>query len=1000
MPCLSLLRWRPILSLMTTTAAAGSVGLVGRDAELAGLREELAAARGGGLRVAIVTGTPGIGKTRLLHEVTAEAQTLGFRVVEAAGSSLDSGLAYACLLPALERLVVQDAGALGHLPQLLRLFPGRAAAGAPLPTPVADPALEKTLLFEAVVRLFQRVTAAQPLLLAMDDLHWADRSTLELLHYMARRLADEPVMMLLARRAATAETGAAVRELVAALERSARTSEVIVGELDEASVMLLAGRMLGGEPPAGLDSVLRLRSAGVPLAVEGVLRGLLDSGALHRTPRSWVLEAIPSPLPQGLTQLVRDRLDHLGPAARAVVDLVSVSGGAIDDQLLAATAITGSASLDDALLATIEAGVLNTVGAEHRLALAHPMFQEVAYAELRPSRRAQLHARLAATLDRLTPEDVAARSLHHRGAGAAGDDAAALDVFLAAADLAARRSAPADASQQLMAALAVLRRGGRSDLLVDVLERLGEMQALAGDLDAAVQAWTSALEACTAGSPHGVLQQARLHRRLAQAERDRGRVSEAEKHVEAGFATLPDSGDSQERADLHHAAILVAGARDDHAATLVQLADRLGTPRARVQARLAVLALDLARGDLRAARGHGEVAIAAAERSRDALLINRAHSEMCLALLCLGDPVGLRIHSSAGLEAARRVGAPPLEAQIRRAVMLSSLVAGDLEQAVSGGDEAVDSARRFAPGRTLANNLIYRGWARLLVADEPGARADLDEAQAALHGQAPDNRTHLGLGLLAGHLALAQGDVAGALAAAARFRPGLDQLASQGLLDLRLPWGLVLLAEAQVAAGDLAGALVTATELERLGRGGAIGACFSLRIRAAAAAASGDAVAALAQVDEALAVAAALGARHEAARTMLAGAETAASAGATGAVERAIDAALHFDLCGARRDAERARRLVRRLGATPPQPHRRRARRDQGALGGRELEVAQLVAEGLTNAAIAERLFLSPRTVTSHLDHIYTRLGIRSRAALARRVTEMRAAAAGHPGAG
>lgn len=982
-----------------TTAAPGSVGIVGRNPELAWLRQELDGAIRGGLRVALVTGHPGIGKTRLVRQLAEEARGAGVNVSEAAASSLDSGLAYACLLPALERLVDQDGAALEELPQLVRLFPDRVGTRTSVPTPVADPALEKTLLFEAVVRLVQRVTATRPFLLSVDDLHWADRSTLELLHYMARRLADEPMMMLLARRAAVAETGAALRELIGGLERTARTVEVTLSELDDASVMLLAAGLLGGEPPDGLEGVLRLRSAGVPLAVEGVVRALLHSGALHRTARSWVLDAIPSPLPNDLRQMVLARLDHLSPGARALVDLTSVSGGVIDDEVLAAIATEDRNTLDEAMVAAVDAGVLNPV-AEARLALAHPMFQEVAYAELRPSRRAQLHARLAATLDRLTPEDVAARSLHHRGAGAAGDDAAALDVFLAAADLAARRSAPADASQQLTAALAVLRRGHRIDLLVDVLERLGEMQMLAGDLEAAVQAWAAALEACGAGSPHGALQEARLHRRLAQAERDRGRVAEAEMHVQAGFAMLPDSGDSQERADLHHAAILVTGARDDHAEKLVELADRLGTPRARVQARLAALALNLARGDLQAARAQGEAAIAAAERSGDPLLTNRAQSEMCLALLCLGDPAGLREHSTAGLEAARRVGAPPLEAQIRRALMLSDLVAGDLDQAVVGGDEAVDSARRFAPGRTLANNLIYRGWARLLVGDEPGAAADLDDAVAALQGQVPDNRTYLGLGLLGGRLAMARGDVSGALAAAARFAPNaLDPAAGHGLLDIRLPWGLALLAEAQVAAGAFEGALTTAVELERLGRGGAIGACFSLRARGAAAAASGDARGAIAMVDDALAVAEALGAGHEAAWTMLAGAEAAAAAGSPEAADRAIAATLRFDMCGARRDAERARRLVRRLGATPPQPSRRRARQDAGLLRGRELEVAQLVAEGLTNAAIAERLFLSPRTVASHLDHMYTRLGIRSRAALARRVTELRSTAETNSGA-
>jgi DNA-binding NarL/FixJ family response regulator len=124
----------------------------------------------------------------------------------------------------------------------------------------------------------------------------------------------------------------------------------------------------------------------------------------------------------------------------------------------------------------------------------------------------------------------------------------------------------------------------------------------------------------------------------------------------------------------------------------------------------------------------------------------------------------------------------------------------------------------------------------------------------------------------------------------------------------------------------------------------------------------------------------------EAARARLDGAALAPAADAAAAVAAAQDSLAVFERLGARRYADRARRLLHELGARPPAGRRPRPRGSR--LSSRELEVARLVAEGLRTAEIAERLVLSPRTVTTHLDRIYARLGITSRAALARHVVE------------
>jgi DNA-binding CsgD family transcriptional regulator len=198
-----------------------------------------------------------------------------------------------------------------------------------------------------------------------------------------------------------------------------------------------------------------------------------------------------------------------------------------------------------------------------------------------------------------------------------------------------------------------------------------------------------------------------------------------------------------------------------------------------------------------------------------------------------------------------------------------------------------------------------------------------------------------------------------------------------------------VLGEAQVAVDDPAGALGTAARLAGIGPGGAWPMACAARIEGLARAQLGERDAALGCLERAVDGLDRLGMRFEAARARLDRAEVAA-AGTTSAQQREIaHAARHalfvFDELDARPYGDRARRLLRRLGERPPARPRRAAEQE---LTARELEVVRLVAAGLSNAEIGARLFISPRTVTTHLQHVYARLGLGSRTALTRWVVE------------
>ncbi|HEY3239792.1 MAG TPA: BREX system ATP-binding domain-containing protein, partial [Acidimicrobiia bacterium] len=264
--------------------------MVGRHQELARLEEALTGVAQGRGRILFVVGEMGMGKTRLAEEALALARQQEFRVLVGRTPTAGSGLAYAPLLSAfgavLRRLEPWERDTLvADLPHLGRLWPD---LGLPPPAPVGDPDLERTLLFEAVARLLERLVAEAPVALFVDDLHWADASSLALLAYLTPAVAGLPVLMLGAYRPEGLTENKGLRQLVTNVLRSGLALEVPLAALDPGEVSDLTAGILGDVPPPALLE-LSARAAGTPLFVEALVRGLLDAGALVRSGSGWVL---------------------------------------------------------------------------------------------------------------------------------------------------------------------------------------------------------------------------------------------------------------------------------------------------------------------------------------------------------------------------------------------------------------------------------------------------------------------------------------------------------------------------------------------------------------------------------------------------------------------------------------------------------------------------------------------------------------------------------------
>jgi predicted ATPase len=401
------------------------------------------AARGQGCAMFLV-GETGIGKTRLAHEALALAREQGFLVLEGSSYALEGRLAYAPILAAFGPFLrhldsPRQARLVSGLPDLGRLF---TDLRLPAPLPLGDPALEKTRLFEAVARLLERLTAEAPVLLFLDDLHWADPASIELLHYLTRSIAGQSVLVLGTYRAEEIDTARGLRQLLASLRRAGQTWEVALGRLKPEAVAELAAGLLGSEATGELLTLLNARAGGTPLFVEELIRSLIDADQLRKSGESWILSTdLTLVLPPNIRDLILERLRHLNATERRILDLIAISGGAVSHAVL--HEVLGWN--DEVLLKTVQrlsmtGLVVEDVGrVDVTYTLTHPLIQKVAYDELPEMARRQTHAAFAAALERLRPDDLDHLARHYQSAGSQVDALRALEVLLAAGERAYSR---------------------------------------------------------------------------------------------------------------------------------------------------------------------------------------------------------------------------------------------------------------------------------------------------------------------------------------------------------------------------------------------------------------------------------------------------------------------------------------------------------------------------------------------------------------------------------
>ena len=464
--------------------------LVGREAELSHLVRMLESAAAGRPVVTLISGDAGVGKTRLVTELAARARESGFTVLSGRCAELGDAVPYLPLADALRDATTGPCpgapllDALAARPVLSRLLPDRNESQ---PAGGDMPGLVQQQLFGAVLGLLTELAATSPVLLVLEDVHWADQSTRDLMTFLSRMLHAERIAVVATYRSDDMHRRHPLRPLVAELLRLPTVSSIELGPLTaSAMAQHLTALSLRRLDAQAIDKMIT-RAEGNAYYAEELLAA----------------SSAGTQLPAGLADLLLARMERLSVAAQQVLRTAAVTGRRVDDELVRQASGLDELVYDEAVREAVAHQLLVPDG-EQGYSFRHALLREAIYADLLPGERTRLHARLADLLadERRLAEipGTAAELAHH--CLASHDIQGAFSASVQAGEEAERLAAPAEAHRHYDEALSLWERVtdpekiagvGRGKLAFwsavsaadggDLARAAGQLRRLLGDLD-------------------------------------------------------------------------------------------------------------------------------------------------------------------------------------------------------------------------------------------------------------------------------------------------------------------------------------------------------------------------------------------------------------------------------------------------------------------------------------------------------------------------------------
>lgn len=484
--------------------------LIGRDAALSAARHALERAREAHGSTLLVSGEAGIGKSRLVRDLATWARDGGFVLLQGACFEADRGHPYAPVLDLVRVLSGTSAALAAHYfapaaAELITLFPElRPVFPDATPRDARDPEEDRRRLFHSFAESARALSRVQPLLLVMEDVHWSDDATLDLMRHLTRGIETERIALLMTYR--SDETGPRLTRLLADFDRARCAADIALRPLGSSQVWAMLQAIFGAQPafePAFVNALHGL-TEGNPFFVEEVLKGLVVSGDLAQSDGLWRAKPLDHVrVPRTATEAVARRLAGLSEAARDVASVAAVAGRRFDFALLEELTPHDERALLALVKELIDAQLVVEESAD-RFAFRHALTREAMRARLLVRERVALHRAIAAALERRFDEaahDVDDALAYH--SFEAGDWDAARRFALRAANHAAALCAPREALQHLeRAVIATERAGGTVD--APLLIARGRAHETVGAFMQANADFTAALGVARAGDDRRV----------------------------------------------------------------------------------------------------------------------------------------------------------------------------------------------------------------------------------------------------------------------------------------------------------------------------------------------------------------------------------------------------------------------------------------------------------------------------------------------------------------
>ena len=527
---------------------------IGREQELNEARELWGKAAGGQGQTLLISGEPGIGKTRLMRELATHVEVTGGRTLVGTCYA-EGGAPYAPFAQIVRRTLGKGAQNGHPLPEfvladLLSLAPDLKPYYPELsPNPPLEPQAEQQRLFENVVAFCGTLSEESPVLLVLDDAHWADSGSLSMLRHLARRTRRNRLLLMATYREVELNEARPFHEVMLDLNRERLATRLKLARLTREETQALLAAIFEEEITSDfLDGIYR-ETEGNPFFIEEVCKTLVEEGKLYFENGRWHRPSMDElEIPQSVRVAIQSRITTMPEQFQETLRLAAILGREFDYDTLAKASEVSEDALIEALEAAEHAQLIEEVSGKGGVTFSflHALIPATLEESVHTLRRRKLHRQAAAAIESLRPEDHEALAYHY---GEAGDEAKALNYYTQAGEAAARAYANREAESHFRAALNLVQTDAQR---APLLAQLGLVLSNQAQFEGAIETWKSAI-----GIFQSMGEKARVawcYARAARAAWEAGDFPRGLTLSKEGMKAVEGAAESAELADLLHEA--------------------------------------------------------------------------------------------------------------------------------------------------------------------------------------------------------------------------------------------------------------------------------------------------------------------------------------------------------------------------------------------------------------------------------------------------------------